>query len=153
MLDQSHSAISRPTLLVVVADQVLVVGIRVGREVTLNQITRFFCGKAEHDVDPVDVARVETDRVARFSGSVSELEEIVRHLRRSSHFTSSRKTENEEIENETIVLEDERGELKTSDHSVTIDMGHILIGEDDVVLGGTVISQVVIHDQTQETIE
>jgi len=36
-------------------------------------------------------------------------------------------------------LEDERRELKTSNHSVTVDVRHILVGKNDVVLGGTVI--------------
>ena len=38
MFHESHASISRPALLVVVADDVLVVGVRVLREVPLNEL-------------------------------------------------------------------------------------------------------------------
>lgn len=104
VLDQTHPAVSRPTLLVVVTDQVLVVRIGVGREVSLDEIARLFGRESEHDVDPVDVTRVESDRMSDLGRRIAELEEIVRHLRRTRHFTRSRETEDEEIEDETIVL-------------------------------------------------
>ena len=89
MLDQSHPTVSRPALLVVVTDQVLVVRIWVRREVSLDEISRFVGGEAKHDVNSIDVARVESDRVTRFGSSIAELKEVVGHLRRSRHLTRS----------------------------------------------------------------
>jgi hypothetical protein len=43
------------------------------------------------------------------------LQEIVRHLWRAHHLTSSLQAENEEIKDKTIVLEDEGRELKPTD--------------------------------------
>ena len=54
VFDETHSTISRPTLLVVVTDQVLVVRIGVCREVTLDEISRFFGSESEHDVNSVE---------------------------------------------------------------------------------------------------
>lgn len=43
MFHESHASISRPALLVVVADNVLIVRIRVFRQVSLDQVSSFFC--------------------------------------------------------------------------------------------------------------
>ena len=78
MFDQAHAAVTRPAA--------LVVGwIKVGTEIPLDKVARFICGKAEEDVEPVHVARVETDRMLCFGPGVTELKEIIGHLRRSSH--------------------------------------------------------------------
>jgi len=89
VLDQPHPTVSRPALLVVVTDQVLVVRIGVRREVSLNEVSRFVGGEAKHDVDSVDVTRVESDGVTSFGSSIAELKEVVGHLRRSRHLTRS----------------------------------------------------------------
>jgi hypothetical protein len=104
VLDETHPAIPRPTLFVVVADEVLVVGVGVGRQVPLDEITRFLSGEAEHDVDAVDVARVKADRVARLGCRVAELEEVVGHLRWAGHLAGALETEDEDVEDETVVL-------------------------------------------------
>lgn len=46
MLHQPHSGVTGPAFLVVVADYVLIVGIRVLGQISLDQITGFFCGKS-----------------------------------------------------------------------------------------------------------
>lgn len=43
MLHQPHAGVARPALLVVVAHDVLVVGIRVLGQVSLNQVPSFVC--------------------------------------------------------------------------------------------------------------
>ena len=45
MLHQPHASISRPTLLVVIADYVLVVWVRVLRQIPLDQVPGFFCSE------------------------------------------------------------------------------------------------------------
>lgn len=55
MLDETHSAVSRPASLGVESDDVLVVGIRVGGEVSLDEIPRLVGLESEEDVDPIDV--------------------------------------------------------------------------------------------------
>ena len=89
MFDQTHVAVAWPATLVVVPNNV-VGWVRVGTEIPLDKVARFICGKAEEDVEPVHVARVETDRKLCFSPGVTELgtEGITGHLRRSSHLAS-----------------------------------------------------------------
>ena len=67
--------------------------------------------ETEHDVDLVDVAGVETDRVTRLSDSVLELQEVVGQLRRPSHLACSLQAEDKQIEYEAVVLKDEIREL------------------------------------------
>jgi hypothetical protein len=43
VLHQSHSGVTRPALLVVVSDDVFVVGIGMFRQVSLDQVAGFFC--------------------------------------------------------------------------------------------------------------
>lgn len=104
MLDETHPAIPRPALLVIVADEVLVVGIGVGGEVALDQITRFLGGEPKHDVNAVNVARVQTDGMASLGRRVAELEEVVGHLGRAGHLAGALETEDEDVEDETVVL-------------------------------------------------
>lgn len=56
VLDKTHSAVSRPASLGVEADDVLVVRIRVGREVSLDEIPRLVGLETEEDMDPVNVS-------------------------------------------------------------------------------------------------
>src|ERR1700722_5650404 len=118
MFDRAHAAVTRPAMLIVVPYNIVVGWIRVGTEIPLDKAARFICGKAEEvvepvpvarvetdrilyfgpshassvvkrkDVEPVHVARVETDRMSCFGPGVTELKEIIGHLRRSSHLAS-----------------------------------------------------------------
>jgi hypothetical protein len=121
-------------------DSLLVVGIGVGTEVPQDEIPRLLRCEPEQDVDPIDVSRVETDGVSCLGRRIPELEEVVGHLRRSGHLARTLESEDEDVEDETVVLEDEGRELKSSDHSEGVDVRHVLVGEDDVVLARTVIS-------------
>ncbi len=75
----------------------------------------------------IDVTGVEPDRVASFSGGIPILQEVVGHLRGSSHLAGSMETENEQIKDKAVVLEDESRKLKTADETKSIDMSHILV--------------------------
>lgn len=63
MFHQSHPAILRPTFFVVVTDDVLIVGIRVFSEISLNEFSGFICCEFEDDVDGVYVSHVDSNRM------------------------------------------------------------------------------------------
>ena len=104
VLDEPHPAVTRPALLVVVPNQILVVRIRVGAQVSLDQVARFIGRESEHDMYLVDVTRVQPDRVTSLGGRVTELQEIVGHLRRTCHLASALQSEDQDVENKTVVL-------------------------------------------------
>ena len=91
----------------------------------MNEIAGLLRSEAEEDVNPVDVARVQPDRVGSLGSRVTVLQEVVGLLGWTSHFTRSLETENEKIQNETVVLEDESRELETTNHTISIGMSHI----------------------------
>lgn len=47
-------------------------------------------------------------------------------------------------------LHDEAAELQAADEAVVVGVHHVLVGDGHVVLGGHVVSQVVVHDQAQQ---
>ena len=98
MLHQSHARVPRPALLVVVPDHVLVVGIRVFREVPLNEIFCFFRGEPEEHVDLIDVPAVKADRVPRLRAHVAVGDELVGHLRRARNFARAGQTEHQQVQ-------------------------------------------------------
>jgi hypothetical protein len=104
-------------------------------------------------MDSVNIARVQTNRMSCLCSCISVLEEIVWLCWWTGHFACTVKTENEEIQNETVVLEDETGELKTSNQTISINVGHVLVCQNNVVLRCAVICQVVIHDESQQPIK
>lgn len=63
-------------------------------------------------MDPVDVARVEADRVAGLGRRVAELEEVVGHLGRASHLARALEAEDEDVEDEAVVLETGKGQYE-----------------------------------------
>jgi hypothetical protein len=73
-------------------------------------------------MDLIDISRIESNGVTSFSSGIAELQEIVGHLGWSSHFTRTLKPKNEDIENETIVL-DAIPSIKVSEQSS--DVGRI----------------------------
>lgn len=118
----------------------------------------------------VDVAGVEANGMSGFGGTITVLEEVVRELQRTGHFTGTLEAEDEEIEDEAIVLEDESGELKTTDEAISVGVRHVykelvspcnesdpnvltFVREDRVVLRRDVVHQVVVKDETEEAVE
>ena len=57
-------------------------------------------------MEPIDVARVQTDGVASLHSRSAILEKVV-----FSHLAGSLETEDEKIQYETLILKDECGEL------------------------------------------
>ena len=56
---QPHTTILRPASSVGVVHNVLIIRVGIDREVPLDQISRFVCGKPEQYVDPIHISRVE----------------------------------------------------------------------------------------------
>lgn len=77
----------------------------------------------------------------------------IRLLGGTSQFGRPLKTKDQEIEHETVVLEHEGRELQTSDKTVTIDVRHVLEREGRVVFGRDVVGQVVVEDQSEQSVQ
>ena len=149
MFDQAHAAVTRPATLIVVSNNIVVSWIRVGTEIPLDEVARFICSEAEEDMEPVHVVRVETDRMPCFGRRVAELREIIRHLWRSSHLASPLQAQNEDIEHETVILEDKGRKLESANHTIRIRMRHVLVSKNSIVLRSDVIGQIVVQNETK----
>src|SRR6266567_2080456 len=88
-----------------------------------------------------------------FGSRVTELKEIIGHLWWSGHLASPLQAQDENVEHQTIVLEDEGRKLKSTNHTVRICMRHVLVREDSVVLRGDVIGQIVVQNETKQSVE
>src|SRR5258708_11819874 len=84
---------------------------------------------------------------------VTELKEIIGHLWRPSHLASPLQAQDENIKHKTIILEDEGRKLETTNHTVRICMRHVLVSEDSVVFRGDVIGQIVVQNETKQSVE
>ena len=58
-------------------------------------------------------------------GRVVVLQEVVRHLRRSCHFTRTLQAKDQQVEHQTLALEDEGRELQSTDETESVGMGHV----------------------------
>mmetsp|Transcript_62206 Transcript_62206/g.196852 ORF Transcript_62206/g.196852 Transcript_62206/m.196852 type:complete len:623 (-) Transcript_62206:2053-3921(-) len=153
VLHESHARVPRPALLVVVPHDVLVVGVRVLGQVALDELAGIVLVEAQHHVDLVHVAAVETDRVPGLGLDVAEAEELVGHLRWTRELRGASEAEHEQVQHEAVVLHDEAGELQAADEAVAVGVAHVLVGDHHVVLRGHVVGDVVIHDQAQQPVE
>lgn len=61
----------------------------------------------EEDVDAINVAAVQSDRMSGLRGSVLETQEVIGHLGWSSHFTGTVQTQNQKVHNKSVVLYNE----------------------------------------------
>ncbi|KAI3475156.1 hypothetical protein L1887_63471 [Cichorium endivia] len=86
-------------------------------EDSTSKIARVISFETEEDPDLVDVASVETNGVSALSRAVAELQEVVWRIGWASNLTGALKAKQQEVNNETVVLEDECRELKTADHA------------------------------------
>ena len=78
MLHESHAAISRPTLLVIVTDQVLIVGVWVLGQVSLNEVSRLVLRESEYNVELINVAAVKSDGMPGLRVYIFETHEFIR---------------------------------------------------------------------------
>lgn len=77
VLHESHAAVPRPAFLVVVANDVLIVRIRILRQVTLDEVTGLSLTEAEDDLQSVDVSAVQPNRMARLALNILETHELI----------------------------------------------------------------------------
>ena len=63
----------------------------------------------------INIMGVQANGVLSLRCRILVLQEVVGHLRRPSHFACMSQTKDKQIENQVIVLEDECGELQTTD--------------------------------------
>eukprot|EP00123_Amoebidium_parasiticum_P018099 comp24100_c1_seq1/m.43516 comp24100_c1_seq1/g.43516 ORF comp24100_c1_seq1/g.43516 comp24100_c1_seq1/m.43516 type:complete len:578 (+) comp24100_c1_seq1:3557-5290(+) len=153
VLHQAHALVTWPALLVVVAHDVLVVGVGVLRQVLLDQVPALLGREPEEDVHTVDVARVQTDRVPYLRLHILIGEEVVWHLGGPSHLACTVQTQKQNVKHQPVVLHDECCKLQTSDQAVRVSVVHVLVVDDHVVLGRHVVGNVVVHNKTQQTIQ
>ena len=106
MFHQSHSSISWPAFFVVVSDNVFIVGIRMFGQVPLNQITSFFGSKSEKHVNTIHVPRKQSNGMRNFRIDVLESQKVIGHLRRTCHVCGSVHAQDQQIHNQSVVLND-----------------------------------------------
>mmetsp|Transcript_2955 Transcript_2955/g.8791 ORF Transcript_2955/g.8791 Transcript_2955/m.8791 type:complete len:467 (+) Transcript_2955:3703-5103(+) len=153
MLHETHPGIPRPALLVVVPHDVFVVRVGVLRQEALDEVPGLVLAKPEEHMDLIHVALIKPDRVPGLHLALAEGEELVRHVRRPSNLRRPGQTQKEQVQNEPVILGQERSKLQAPNDTVRVGMGHILEGDDNVVLGRHVVSDVVIDDQPQQPVE
>ena len=73
-------------------------------------------------------------------------------MRRPSYLVGSVETDDQDINDETIELEDERCELQSHEQTIIVGMVHILEVDHYVILCGHVISYIVVHYQPQQSV-
>lgn len=104
-------------------------------------------------MNTIHVATVQSNRMIRFGWCVLERQEIVWHLRWTGHFTGTLQAQYQQIQHQAIVLRYKRRKLQTPNDTITVGMIHVFVVNHHVVLGSHVIGNVVINDQTQQTIQ
>ena len=75
------------------------------------------------------------------------------YLRGSSNFRGSGQTQEQQIQDQAIVLGHKGGKLQATDDAVAVGVCHVLVCNDDVVLGRHVVCNVVVKNQTQQPVE
>lgn len=153
VLHQPHPTIFGPAFPVVVANHVLIVGIRVFCEVSLDEFPSFVTGEFEENVEMVDISEIDPDGMFGFQFNGLEDHELVLIERRPSHFIRPVDSDDEDVDDHGIELEDEGSELQSHQQSVVVGMVHVFEVDDHVVLGSHVVSDVVIHYQSQQPIQ
>ena len=108
---QPHAAVFGPALPVIVANHVLIIGIRVLSEVSLNEFPGLVTGEFEENVEMVDISEIDPDGVFGLQFNGLEDHELILVERRPSHFVGSVESDDEDVDDHGIELEDEGSEL------------------------------------------
>jgi hypothetical protein len=153
MLHEPHTSVSRPAFLVIISDNVFVVRVRMLGQIALYELFGLVGREAEQDVNAVDVSHVESNRMRALDLDVLIGEEVVGQLWRSGHLACAPQAEHEQVEHETVVLHDERGELQAAYDAVRVRVVHVFVVDHDVVLRCHVVGDVVVYDETQQAVE
>lgn len=147
MLHQSHSAIFRPALLVVVPNHIFIVWIWVLGQKPLHKFSCLISHKPEDYVHMVNISHVHSDRMTGFNFYGLEKHKLILILRRTCQFRCSSQTQNQQVNDHSIKLVNEGCELKPHDNSIKVGMVHILEINRYIVLCSHVICDVMIYNQ------
>jgi hypothetical protein len=107
VLHQPHPAISWPAFLIVIADNVLIVGIGVFGQKSLDQVSRLVLVKSKDHVDLVDISTIQADGMSCLSIKIVEGHELIWIVDGAREFGCSLQSENEQVQHEAVVLENE----------------------------------------------
>ena len=77
MLHQPHPTVSRPALLVIVPDNVLIIRVRILRQKALDQVSGLILHKPEYYIDAIYIATVQSNGVACLSFHICKTHEFV----------------------------------------------------------------------------
>lgn len=75
------------------------------------------------------------------------------HLWGPGNLGGARETQHEQVQHETVVLDNEGRELEAADEAIGVGVRHILVGNHHIVLGRHVVRDVVVQDQTQQPVQ
>ena len=99
MFHQSHSTIFGPTFFVIVSHNVLVIGVRVLCEETLDKFSTFICSELEDNVEVIHIAEIHSDGMLCFKLNALKNHELIFVKGRTSYFVGSIETEDQQINN------------------------------------------------------
>ena len=152
MFHQSHSAILRPTLLIVVANNILVVWVGIFCQESLDEFPSFISSKLEQNIEVINISQVESDRMLNFQLNTLINHELIFIEWRPCHLISSIEPHDQQINDQPIKLEDKRCKLQPHDHTKEVCMIHIFEIDNHIVLGCHIVCNVVIHNQPQQSV-
>ena len=119
----------------------------------MNQVSALLLGELEDHVESIDVPAIHPYRMSPLGFKILESHELIRVGGRPSHFRGPLKPQQKQIKNHAIVLEYEAGELQASDQPIRIGVRHILICDGHIVFGCHVVGEVVIYDESEQSVE
>ena len=122
-------------------------------QVALDQVLALLRRQPQQQVQLVNVATVEPDRVSLLRRHVAKRKELVGHRGWPGDLGGAREPEDKEVEHQSVVLHDEGRELQPAQQPVRVGVVHVLEGDVDIVLGGHVVGEVVVDDEAQQPIE
>mmetsp|Transcript_18309 Transcript_18309/g.41881 ORF Transcript_18309/g.41881 Transcript_18309/m.41881 type:complete len:429 (+) Transcript_18309:3998-5284(+) len=91
--------------------------------------------------------------MGRLRVEVGEGKVVVGTLGGSGDLAGPGQPQDEEVEDQAVILEDERGEMEAADEPVGVGVHHVFEGDADIVLGRHVVGDVVVDDEAEKSIE
>jgi hypothetical protein len=95
VLHQPHPAISWPAFLIIIADNVFIVGVRVLGQKSLDQVSRLVLIKSKDHVDLVDISTIQADGVSCLGIEIVEGHELIWIVDGARELGCSLQSENE----------------------------------------------------------
>ncbi len=121
-------------------------------QIPLDQVLGLVSGEPEQNMNPVHVARIQSDRVRRLSVHILKLQKIVRKLWWPGHLRCSVQAQYQQVQDQPIILHNKRGKLQAPYNTIRIRVVHVLVIDDDIILGAHVVGDVMVHNESQQTI-